>query len=221
MRMNRLKHARVLVLGFLGLLFLNACADSASHTRAVYMLLDTSGTYTQQIEKAKGIVKYLLGTLKPGDSLALARIDSSSFSEKDIVAKISFDLRPSKANAQKRAFYEAVDKFSASVKGSSYTDITGGMLQAIEYLNETGAGEKYILVFSDMKEEIKKGQVRDFPIVFDGIKVTALNVTKLRSDNIDPREYMERVEKWSKRVQDGGGHWRVMNDLDRLNTLLD
>jgi hypothetical protein len=185
------------------------------------MLLDTSGTYTQQIEKAQGIVKYLLGTLNSGDSLALARIDSGSFSEKDIIAKITFDLRPSKANSQKRAFLEAVDQFAKEVRGSSHTDITGGMLQAIEYLNETGAGHKYILVFSDMEEDIQKGQVRDFPITFGDIKVVALNVTKLHSDNVDPRDYMKRVEHWETRVVDGGGSWRVINDLDRLDTLLE
>ena len=202
-------------------LLLSACTESRPQTRAVYMSLDTSGTYTKQIEKAQGIVRYLLGTLNSGDSLALARIDSESFSEKDIIAKVSFDLRPSKTNAQKRAFLEAVDQFAEDVQGSSYTDITGGMLQAIEYLNETGAGYKYILIFSDLKEEIRKGHVRDFPITFGGIKVTALNVTKLRSDNVDPREYMQRVDSWSKRVEDGGGQWRVINDLDRLESLLD
>jgi hypothetical protein len=200
---------------------LTSCSDSRPQTRAVYMLLDTSGTYTQQIEKAEGIVKYLLGTLNSGDSLALARIDSGSFSEKDIIAKITFDLRPSKTNAQKRAFMQAVDQFAKSVKGSSHTDITGGMLQAIDYLNETGAGYKYILVFSDLEEDIQKGQIRDFPITFGDIKVVALNVTKLRSDNIDPREYMKRVDSWSERVESGGGQWRVINDLERLDTLLE
>jgi hypothetical protein len=200
---------------------LMSCSEPKNHSRAVYMLLDTSGTYTQQLEKAQGIVRYLLGILNSGDSLALARVDSASFSEKDIVAKVTFDLRPSQANAQKRAFMEVMDKFAAEVKGSSYTDITGGMLQAIEYLNETGAGEKHILIFSDLKEEIKKGHIRDFPIPFDGVKVVALNVTKLRSDNIDPREYMERVDNWSKRVEEGGGHWRVINDLERLSGLLE
>ena len=29
------------------------CSESKPQTRAVYMLLDTSGTYTQQIDKAK------------------------------------------------------------------------------------------------------------------------------------------------------------------------
>ena len=215
-----MKKTGLLITLFLTVL-LAGCSESRPQTRAVYMLLDTSGTYTQQIDKAKGIIKYLLGTLNSGDSMALARIDSGSFSEKDIVAKITFDLRPSKANSQKRAFLEAVEKFSKEVKGSSHTDITGGMLQAIEYLNETGAGYKYILVFSDMEEDIKKGHVRDFPITFGDIKVVALNVTKLSSDNVDPRDYMKRVESWEQRVVDGGGSWRVINDLDRLESLLD
>ena len=215
-----MKKTGLLITLFLTVL-LAGCSESRPQTRDVYMLLDTSGTYTQQIDKAKGIIKYLLGTLNSGDSMALARIDSGSFSEKDIVAKITFDLRPSKANSQKRAFLEAVEKFSKEVKGSSHTDITGGMLQAIEYLNETGAGYKYILVFSDMEEDIKKGHVRDFPITFGDIKVVALNVTKLSSDNVDPRDYMKRVESWEQRVVDGGGSWRVINDLDRLESLLD
>jgi len=200
---------------------LGSCTESGTNTKAVYMLLDTSGTYTTQVKKAQGIVKYLLATLNPGDSLALARIDSGSFSEKDIVAKITFDLRPSKANAEKRAFLEAVNKFARDVKSSQYTDITGGMLQAIEFLNETGAAHKYILVFSDLKEELKSGQIRDFPLNFNGTHVVALNVTKLRSDNVDPREYMQREEKWSKRVEQGSGTWKVINDLDRLDHLLD
>ena len=200
---------------------LSACSDPKPQTKAVYMLLDTSGTYTKQLDKAKNIIKYLLGNLNSGDSFAVARIDSESFSEKDLIAKITFDMRPSKANAEKRTFNEIVEKFTKEVKGSAYTDITGGMLQAIEYLNETGAGYKYILIFSDLKEEVKKGHVRDFPITLTDIKVTALNVTKLQSDNVDPREYMKRVEEWTQRVEDGGGTWRVINDLERLEGMLD
>ena len=200
---------------------LTACSDPKPQTKAVYMLLDTSGTYTKQLEKAKNLIKYLLGNLDSGDSFAVARIDSESFSEKDLIAKITFDMRPSKANAEKRTFNDVIEKFTSNVKGSAYTDITGGMLQAIEYLNETGAGYKYILIFSDLKEEVKKGHVRDFPITLTDIKVTALNVTKLQSDNVDPREYMKRVEEWTQRVEDGGGTWRVINDLERLDGMLE
>lgn len=210
----------------LGLLFaivltlLAGCSEPKSK-RAVYVLVDTSGTYSQQFEKVQGVIRYMLGTLLPGESLALARIDSGSFSEKDIVARMNFDLRPSMANAQKRAFLEAVDKFGSDISPSKYTDITGGMLQAIEYLNETKANEKFILVFSDLKEEIQQGQVRDFPINFNGTNVIAINVTKLQSDNVDPREYQQRVEAWTKRIEDGNGTWKLINDLNRLEAIWD
>jgi len=200
---------------------LTGCSsDPLSRAKSVYLLLDTSGTYTKELNKAQTIINYLLGTLTTGDSLAVARIDSGSFSEKDIVAKVTFDTRPSTTNEQKRAFQKTINKFVSTVKSSSHTDITGGMLQAIEFLNETGAGTKHILVFSDLKEELIKGHIRDFPISFGGIKVTALNVTKLRSDNIDPREYLKRVDYWRERVETGGAKWIVINDLERIDSLL-
>ena len=202
------------------LLILVSCTDTTTHSRGVYMLMDTSGTYTAEINKAQSIVNYILATLQPGDTLSVARIDSASFSEKDIIAKVTFDRRPSVANEQKRKFRQKVDTFAKSVKGSAYTDISGGMLQAVEYLNEAGPGQKIILIFSDLKEEIKKGHVRDFPIQLTGFRVVALNVTKLRSDNVNPTEYIERLDHWEKRVISGGGTWRVINDLERLEKLL-
>ena len=54
----------------------------------------------------------------------------------------------------------------------------------------------------------------------EGFEVVALNVTKLRSDNVDPREYLDRLEMWKRKVEAEGGTWRVINDLDRLETLL-
>ncbi|MDH5545850.1 MAG: VWA domain-containing protein [Gammaproteobacteria bacterium] len=199
---------------------LAGCSEQGPRTKAVFMLLDTSGTYTEELQKAQKIINYLLANLSSGDSLAVARIDSGSFSEKDIVSKITFDPRPSATNEQKRQFKRQIDNFISGVKSSSFTDITGGVLQASEYLNETGASEKYVLVFSDLEEDLIKGHIRDFQIPLVGIKVVALNVTKLRSDNVDPREYLNRLDLWEKRVSDGGGTWTVVNDLDRLEKLL-
>ena len=196
------------------------CGDGVPPTKAVYLLVDTSGTYTQEIDKVQSIMNYLLGTLKSEDSLGIARIDSGSFTEKDIIAKVTFDRRPSYTNQQKRAFRRELDRFITTVKGSGYTDITGGLLQAAEWLHETGAGHRYILVFSDLEEDLREGYVRDFTIDLSGIQVVALNVTKLRSDQIDPREYMDRLEQWKTKVEDGGGTWRVINDLDRLDGLI-
>jgi len=189
--------------------------------KAVYVLVDTSGTYNQQFDKVQIVLRYLLGSLQSSESLALARIDSESFNEKNIIARMTFDSRPSMANAQKRAFLESVEQFGNNIQSSQYTDITGGILQAIEYLNETQATEKRILIFSDLKEDIKKGQVRNFPISFDGIHVVAVNVTKLKSDNVDPREYQKRLEQWSQRVEQGGGYWKVINDLNHLSQIIE
>lgn len=197
------------------------CGESKPNTRAIYLLLDTSGTYTEEMNKAQAIVNYLLSTLDSGDSIAVARIDSGSFSEKDIIAKATFDDRPSITNDQKRLFKQQMNQFVSSLKhGSANTDITGGVIQAADFVNETGAKEKTILIFSDLEEDLPKGHIRDFPIEVDGIQIVALNVTKLRSDNIDPREYRTRLDRWQKRVTDGGGHWLVLNDLERFEHLV-
>ena len=204
-------------LTLIALMAIAGCADNKSKATGVYMLIDTSGTYTEEMKKAQGIASYLLGSLSPGDSLAVARIDSGSFSEKDIIARMTFDSRPSVSNQQKLKFRDMLIKNTTEVKGSRHTDISGGLLQAVEYLNETQAGKKYILIFSDLKEDLPDGYVRDIPFELKGYKVIALNVTKLNSDNINPREYMERVEDWQTKVTDGGGNWKVLNDLERVN----
>ena len=201
--------------------WLPGCADQRSHAHAVYMLVDTSGTYAQEVDKAQVIVNFLLGTLNSGDSLAVARVRSRSFSEKDIIAKATFDNRPSQANLQKRAFRDQVESFVRTARNSAYTDITGGLIQGSLFLNETGAGKKTILIFSDMQEELDKQTLRDFPIDLKSIRVVAVNVVKLKTDNIDPRRYMGRLEDWQKRIQKAGAaEWRVINDLEHLDRML-
>jgi len=197
------------------------CTDPRSHAHAVYLLVDTSGTYAEEVGKAQLIVNYLLGMLQPGDSLAVARVKSRSFSERDIIARATFDQRPSQANAQKRALRDQVAAFTQTARGSVYTDITGGLIQGAMFLNETGAGKKTILIFSDMQEELDRSTVRDFPIDLKDIRVVAVNVVKLKTDNVDPRRYTGRLEDWQKRVVGAGAReWRVINDLEHLDALL-
>jgi len=208
-------------LGALGALAAGGCGDSRSHANAVYMLVDTSGTYAREAAKAQIIIHYLLGTLQSGDSLAVARVQSRSFSEKDIIAKATFDTRPSQANAQKRAFHDKIDRAFRNVTGSRYTDITGALIQGAEFLNEGGAGAKTIIIFSDMQEELDKVTVRSFPISLKDIRVIAVNVVKLKTDNVDPRRYLGRLDEWKARVEKAGAsEWRVVNDLDHLDRIL-
>lgn len=204
---------------FITALFLLSACTQQKPTTGLYLLLDTSGTYTKELKKAQQIIHYYLAQLEPGDSFAVARIDSGSFSETDIIAKVTFDHRPSRANEQKRVFSATISKFIETVQSSAYTDISGGLLLAKEYLNEIGSDKKYIMIFSDMQEELPKGYKRDFELNLPGYEVIALNVTKLRSDNQDPTQYMQRLKDWQQRVEQSGGTWRMINDLEREESL--
>lgn len=201
-------------------LVLASCTPPRSNSSGVYMLVDTSGTYREEIQKAQQIIRYTLSRLDAADTFAVARVDTGSFSEKDIVAKMTFDDRPSTVNRQKRLFAEQVEVFVNEAQSSAYTDITGGLLQAVEYLNEKEPGAKTVLIFSDLKEDLQDGYIRDIEFDLDGFNIIALNVTKLRSDNVDPREYLTRLEEWQTKVEKSGGTWRVINDLDGLEGLL-
>jgi len=214
--------AKVLVVAVAAVLVVvGGCGNKRSYARAVYVLVDTSGTYVTEISKAQRVVNYLLGTLNPGETLAIARVKSRSFSEKDILAKATFDKDPMQANAQKRAFQEQVAKLSQQIKtGSAYTDITGGVLQATEFLNETGAGRKTIIIISDMEEDLDKQLNRNVPLHLEGFRVVALNVLKLATDNVDPNRYLGRLQAWEKRMRDAGAvEWRVVNDIDHLERI--
>lgn len=211
---------RKLLLTLLSIMLVSCSTDSTPTNTGVYMLLDTSGTYAEELQKAEQIIRYTLSRLGETDSFAVARIDTGSFSERDIVAKASFDDRPSAVNRQKRVFAQQVRDFVDSANPAPHTDITGGLLQAVEFLNEKGTGRKAIFLFTDLKEDLQEGYIRDIDVPLQGFEVIALNVTKLRSDNIDPREYLGRLEEWRGKVEKTGGKWRVINDLDGLEGLL-
>ena len=51
-------------------------------------------------------------------------------------------------------------------------------------------------------------------------RAIVLNVTKLRQDIRNPKIYTNRKEQWHVKVANGGGKWRVINDLDGLEGLL-
>lgn len=208
---------KTLLIPLLFCLSLLGCSQETpqNYSKGVYLLLDTSGTYTQELQKARQLINIILAGLEPGDTFAVARIDSGSFSEKDIVAKIVVDGRPSMATKQKREFAKNIETFVNTITSSAYTDISGGLLQAVEYLNEANVGKKTIMIYSDLKEELPKGFVRNFDIQMDGFNVIALNVTKLRADNQNPQEYLDRLATWNDKIAGGGGHWAVVNDLDK------
>lgn len=213
---------RYLSAALLACLLVTGCTEvGGAHAKAVYVLLDVSGSYNEKLDAANPVINYLLGTLNSGDSLTVAKIDSASFTEKDVVSKITFDDRPSVANEQKRALRAHLDEFFKDRKPSIRTDVSGALMQAGQELDESNAGHRYILVFSDLEQDLPKGYVRKSKLPLQGDEVVAVDVTKLKSDNVDPQNYVDRLAYWKKMVTEDGGKWQVVNDMDHLDRVID
>lgn len=196
-----------------------ACSDGRSHARATAVLVDVSGTYADQKPEVARILKSgLLPKVRPGDTFFLLRIDDGSYGAENVELKATFDSQPSRANAQKLTLAAKLEQFADSRKRARYTDISGALLLAAEYLRETRAGKKTIVIFSDMKEELPPGARRTLgPKELEGIDVVALNVKRLGADKLDPAGYRKRLGAWGTRLsQSGAASWKVVLDPEEL-----
>ncbi|MGB8426003.1 MAG: hypothetical protein WCD88_09485 [Desulfobacterales bacterium] len=195
------------------------CTEAKNRTTGVYLLLDTRAADALARPTAQSAVNCLLGILQPTDTLALAGIATGSFSEKDIVASTTFDRRPSVANQQKRAFQKKAAHWLAAVKGSAETDVTGGILQAIEYLNAKQAGRKVILIVSDLTEERVRSREADVSFQLSDFLVILLNPAAGRSEIHPAANAFERIERWRAKVESGNGTWRVIEDIQDIDAV--
>jgi hypothetical protein len=211
--------------GLLGLLplVLAGCLDDHSYGQAVCVLIDVSGTYAdQKAEVVKVVKREVLPHMIPGDTLIAILIDSESYQKDNVKALATLDPRPSQANAQKLALAKQLDAFARSEVRSEFTDIPGAMMLASEYLQEADSGSRVMLVFSDLREELRSGSRRNLrEDEFAGIEVVAMNVKRLEADSADPDAYRERLAGWRERVEKAGGAgWRTVLDTSKLPGIL-
>lgn len=208
-----------MLLLLLGGLFQQGC-DIPKDTRAVYVLVDIQDPYVQQSTILISSIRRILNALKPADSISIARIDTENFSKKNVISYIKFEHRPAMANAQKRAFLASVKQFCKNYDTGKNNDITGGILHAIEYLNETKATETYILLLSDLKSKVKGGHIQNFTINFNGIQVIAMQMKTLDIEDEISEKYLKRIAQWKQRVITGEGQWVMIKDAKALDKIL-
>ncbi|MDZ7828125.1 MAG: VWA domain-containing protein [Halofilum sp. (in: g-proteobacteria)] len=202
----------------LGLL-MTACGGGPQN-RAAAVLIDISGEYAAEVKKARELTGYLLAGLEPGDSIAIAFIDNTSYSDRNFIARTELDHRPSVANDQKRKVRAQLDAFLERFSvPSAHSDLTGGVLLARDFLQRTEAKRRQLYLLSDLDEDLPPQLERDVPLKLDGIEVIAVNVIRRDSDNIDPANYRRRLSAWQQRVEQDGGRWQLVNQLDRLERL--
>jgi hypothetical protein len=201
-----------------------SCTSGAQYSQAVCALVDVSGTYADQKEEVINVIRRgMLPKLTPGDSLFVIRIDGESYKKGNVEASVKLDVRPSKANAQKLAFATQLDNFARRKMRAPYTDIRGAMMLGAEYLRESGAGRRTMVVFSDMEEDLPRGVKREMaPDELKGVRVVAMNVKRLAHDNANPAVYRQRLAGWEKQATSHGAKdFRVVLEPEKLADLLD
>ncbi len=211
------------LIGLLGALALvvavTACSDARRYDQAICVLIDVSGTYAEEKAEVVRIIKReILPAMMPGDTLLVIRIDSESYQQDNVEALVSFDSRPSRANAQKLAASRKLDEFAASDTRSIHTDIEGAMMLGAEYLHELASGSSVMLVFSDMVQDLPAGERRVIAEdEFEGIRVVAMNVKRLGADSADPQAFRTRLSGWEDRVVAANAvGWRTFLDSTKL-----
>ncbi len=205
--------------GLCGLLLALACSDGRSHARATVVLVDVSGTYADQRSEVVRIIRTgLLPRVRPGDSFFLIRIGEQSYDRSAVEASVTLDAQPSRANAEKVKLAGALDRFAKSTARARHTDISGAILLASEYLKETRAGRKDIIIFSDLREELPRGARRSLDTgELNGTDVLAMNVKRLAADTNDPAGYRARLADWGTRLtRAGAASWKVVLEPEEL-----
>jgi hypothetical protein len=201
-----------------------SCSDGRSYEQAVGILIDVSGTYAdERVNTVRVIKREVLPHIVPGDTLLVARIDSESYDHENVEALLTLDRRPSHANAQKLELARRLDAFALREFRAPNTDIQGAIMLASEYLNETGAGSRVLLIFSDLEEDLPAGDVRRLePAELAGTRVVALNVKHLGHDQANPQAFRERLASWQKVLgAAGAAEWKTLMDPARLAPYLE
>ncbi len=200
-----------------------ACAPGERYDQAVAILIDVSGTYADKKGETIDLIKkQILPGMVPGDTVFIIRIDSESYDESNLEALMTLDARPSKANAQKLALAQKLDRFALRPDKAQHTDIPGALMLASEYLEEISAGSSAILVFSDMQTDLPRGARRVLrENELEGARVAAVNVKRLPGDTFDPEVYRSRLLDWERQVLEAGAlEWRAILDPQRLTPFL-
>jgi len=201
-----------------------SCSSGAQYSQAIVALVDVSGTYADQRPEVVNVIrKGVLPRLTPGDTLVVIRIDSESYKKANVEASMTLDVRPSKANAQKLQLASTLEAFSHKQLRSAHTDIRGAMMLGAEYLRESNAGRRTMVIFSDMEEDLPRGVKRDMASdELKGVRVLAMNVKRLGHDNANPTAYRARLAGWEKQLTSHGAReFKVVLEPEKLSDLLD
>jgi hypothetical protein len=185
--------------------------------RAVFVLVDVSGTYFAEIDDSVRGAKLLSSSLNAGDRFVMAEIGSCSFDDDAIAVDARLPDRPSEAAAVKSAALAALDAYQGRAARTQNTDIHGALLQAVDRFSRTPSGRRVIVVFSDLVEDPAPGcSSIAAPLDLSDVTVIAAHVIKLPSDARQPDAYFARIADWRAKVEEAGGSFVLVDDVEAL-----
>ncbi len=212
---------RGLLLGA-GAATLAACEERRDTAAAVYALIDVSGSYFRELEKAVRTLRVMMGFIRAHDSFAIAEIGACSFTDEAVILRFTAPDRPSERQRLVAAYAQQLNAYAAKAKATNFTDIRGALAQASQHLSARPAATRAIVLFSDLDEDLPAGCRREaaLPSSLKGIDVIATNVVRLPDDNRDPQRYTRRLDTWRKLVEAAGARWQVVPDPADVVALL-
>lgn len=190
---------------------LAACEERMPAT-ATYALVDVSGSYFRELDKAMRTIRVMMAGIRAHDSFAVAEIGACSFTDEAVVLRFTAPDRPSERQRLVAAGAQKLGEYAARARATSFTDIRGALIQAAQYLASRTAEQRSIVVFSDLEEDLPANCRRDTSLARElrGIDVIATNVTRLPEDNRDPARYTRRIEGWRRLVETAGARWQML-----------
>jgi hypothetical protein len=197
---------------------LAGCADRTSQVRAVFLLIGPGAPAAESQASVRAVTHALLGHLSPGDYFAVGRADAPHFGPQNIVARVRLSRRPTVANGQKRLLRHQIDRL-LDAPGGPRGDLTGGLLTAVEFLKNSAAPRRVILIAADLGAAGAGAEGGDFPIQVEGCRVLALDgAPPTAAPDDDPPD--DPLGFWRRRIVSGGGSWHPFSDPQQLGELL-
>lgn len=201
---------------------LAGCEEEKERAASVHALIDVSGSYFRELDKAMRALRVMMGFVRAHDSFAVAEISGCSFTDEAVLLRFTAPDRPSERQRLVAASAARLADYAAKARATSFTDIRGALTQAVQHLAARPAASRSIVIFSDLEEELPPNCRRDAPLPagLRGMRVVACNVTRLPDDNRDPARYARRIDGWRRLVETAGGIWQVVSDPADLVALL-
>lgn len=199
---------------------LNRAAAHAHHVRHFYFLYDASKSYVDDYDANYHTIRNVLGTMALRDGYSFAMIGDCGFSGTPAYKpkhNVEMNYRYSKERYDwiDNNLTDLSDAISTLTRRNKtdFTDIDGALMQAAWQLRDSGDGERFLVIFSDMDNDPAPacggtrmakaagcgGPIGDLPPL-GGIHVAVVNMTSNKADERDRYRYQCRRAVWKERL---------------------